>query len=132
MKYIIDMIDDMRENIQNSKEYTLLAMLLKEDAQKNFQNAGEKVITSLRVNHEHQELRLGFLDEKATTKEFLVCVDALEMDALMYKIVVKISDAHPLMPVIGFGENHEQKQYTFFVSADFNNISGVKNAYDRF
>ena len=38
MKYIIDMIDDIRENIQNSQNYTLLAMLLKEDKQKNLQN----------------------------------------------------------------------------------------------
>jgi hypothetical protein len=86
MKYIIDMIDDMRENIQNSKDYTLLAMLLKEDDSKNFQNAGEKAITSLHIDHNAKELQLGFLDE------------------------------HPLMPVIGFGENHEQKQYIFFVT----------------
>ncbi|MGB3962230.1 MAG: hypothetical protein WBK95_08350 [Sulfurimonas sp.] len=117
MKYIIDMIDDIRENIQNSKEYTLLAMFLKEDAQKNFQNAGEKPITSFFIDHERKELQLGFLDEGTTTKELLASVDALEMDAMMYEIVVKISDAHPLMPVIGFGEDHIQKQYTFFVSA---------------
>ncbi|MDD2789065.1 MAG: hypothetical protein PHU40_00190 [Sulfurimonas sp.] len=117
MKYIIDMIDDMRENIQNSTEYTLLAMLLKEDAEKNFQNAGEKVITSLSIDHERKELQLGFLDEAATTQELLAFVDALAMDTMMYAIVVKISDAYTLMPVIGFGEDHAQKQYTFFVSA---------------
>jgi len=56
MRYIIDMIDDMRENIQNSQEYTLLAILLREDDSKNFQNAGEKAITSLYIDHDAREL----------------------------------------------------------------------------
>ncbi|MFT7005082.1 MAG: hypothetical protein ACJAWW_002451 [Sulfurimonas sp.] len=115
MKYIIDMIEDIRENIQNAQNYTLLAMLLKEDEEKNYQNAGQKVITSIYVDNEAKELHLGFLDSDATTKELLACVNALDMKELMYEVVVKISDEHPLMPVIGFGENHEQKEYTFFV-----------------
>ena len=116
MKYIIDMIDDIRENIQNSKEYTLLAMLLKEDSAKNFQNAGEKTITSLNIDHDAKQLQLGFLDENATTKNLLECVNALDMQAMMYEVVIKISNEHPLMPVIGFGENHQEKQYIFFVT----------------
>ena len=115
MKYIIDMIDDIRENIQNSKDYTLLAMLLKEDEEKNFQNAGQKVITSIHLDHDAKELQLGFLDGEASTKELLECVNSLDMKAMMYEVVVKISDEHPLMPVIGFGENNEERAYTFFV-----------------
>ncbi|WP_373036112.1 hypothetical protein [Sulfurimonas sp.] len=115
MKYIIDMIDDIRENVQNSKDYTLLAMLIKEDEEKNFQNAGQKVITSIHVDDEAQKLLLGFLDGNATTKELLECVNSLDMKAMMYEVVVKISDEHPLMPVVGFGENNEQRAYTFFV-----------------
>jgi hypothetical protein len=116
MKFIIDMIDDMRENIQNAKDYTLMAMLLKEESPENFKNAGEKVITSLHIDHNARELRLGFSDENATTKDLLECVESLEMKAMMYEVTIKISDEHPLMSVIGFGENHEQKQYTFFVT----------------
>lgn len=116
MKYIIDMIDDMRENIQNASDYTLLAMLLKEDSQKNFQNAGEKIITSLHVDHEAKQLQLGFLDESATTKDLSEFLDSLEMQAMMYEIVVKISDEYPLMNVIGFGENHKDKEYIVFVT----------------
>jgi hypothetical protein len=115
MKYIIDIIDDIRENIQNAEDYTLLAMLLKEDSSGNLQNAGEKVITSFYIDHNTKQLQLGFLDEKITTKELLECMNSLEMQAMMYEVMVKVSDAHPLMHVIGFGENHEQKQYTFFV-----------------
>ncbi|MFA6139010.1 MAG: hypothetical protein WC667_13125 [Sulfurimonas sp.] len=115
MKYIIDMIDDIRENIQNAEDYSLLAMLLKEDSSGNLQNAGEKIVTSFTINHDAKQLRLGFLDEKATTKELLTYVNSLEMQALMYEVMVKISSEHPLMSVIGFGENHETKQYIFFV-----------------
>jgi sucrose-6-phosphate hydrolase SacC (GH32 family) len=116
MKYIIDMIDDMRENIQNAADYTLLAILLKEDSFGNFQNAGEKVITSLFVDHDAKQLLLGFLDENATTKTVLECADALNMNAMMYEVIVKISDEHPHLSIIGFGENHEEKKYTFFVT----------------
>ncbi len=115
MKYIIDMIDDMRENIQNAEDYTLLAMLLKEESPDNLQNAGEKVITSFTIDHGAKQLQLGFSDGDVTTKTLLDCVNFLEMQTMMYEVMVKVSDNHPLMPVIGFGENHEQKQYTFFV-----------------
>ncbi|MCX6076660.1 MAG: hypothetical protein NTW78_07200 [Campylobacterales bacterium] len=115
MKYIIDMIDDIRENIQNAEDYALLVMLIKEESDGNLQNAGEKAITSFYVDHNTKQLQLGFSDEKVTTKALLKCVNSLEMQAMMYEVVVKILDKHLLMPVIGFGENHEQKQYTFFV-----------------
>jgi hypothetical protein len=118
MKYIIDMIDDLRENINNSKEYTLLAMLLKEDDEKNLQNAGEKVITSLHVNHESKCLEFGFFGESVTTAELLEMLNSLDMQSMMYEVVLKISDAHPIMPVIGFGENHEEKQYIVFVTTN--------------
>ncbi|QOY55558.1 hypothetical protein HUE87_04840 [Candidatus Sulfurimonas marisnigri] len=115
MKYIIDMIDDIRENIQNSYDYTLLAMLLKEDSLENFQNVGVKVITSLYVDHDAKQLQLGFFDENVTSKELLECVNSLEMKAMMYEVMIKVSNEHPLMPIIGFGDNHKEKQYTFFV-----------------
>jgi predicted neutral ceramidase superfamily lipid hydrolase len=102
------MIDDIRENIQNSQNYTLLAMLLKEDDAQNFQNAGQKVITSIEIDHNDKKLLLGFLDGDATTKELLESVNSLDMKAMMYEVVVKVSDEHPLMPVVGFGENNEQ------------------------
>ncbi|MDO8454067.1 MAG: hypothetical protein Q7S59_05805, partial [Sulfurimonas sp.] len=69
MKYIIDMIDDMRENIQNAEDYALLAMLLKEESDGGLQNAGEKVITSFYIDHNAKQLQLGFSDEEVTTKE---------------------------------------------------------------
>ena len=117
MKYIIDMIDDMRENIHNAPDYTLLAMLLKEDPSGELQYAGEKAITSFRIDHDAKQLLLGFLDENVTTKELLESANALDMDAMMYEIMLKISDEHPLMHVVGFGEDHQQKQYSFFITA---------------
>ncbi|MGB5963954.1 MAG: hypothetical protein WBF77_09790 [Sulfurimonadaceae bacterium] len=117
MKYIIDMIDDLHASIDNAQGYALVAMLVKEADDGTLQNAGEKIITSLSVDHEARELHLGFADEDASTTNLLECVNALEMAAMMYELMVKISDAHPLMPVIGFGENHETKEYLFFVTA---------------
>ncbi|MDY0233969.1 MAG: hypothetical protein RBS11_08020 [Sulfurimonas sp.] len=116
MKYVIDMIDDMRENIQNSEDYTLWAMLIKEDDNKNFQIAGEKAISSLYVDHDTKQLHLGLFDENITSKVLLECANSLDIQAMMYELVIKISKKHPLMSVVGFGENHEEKKYIFFVT----------------
>ena len=115
MKYIIDLVDDLRENIANAPDYRLLAILLKEDDEKNLQNVGEKAISSLSVNDQEKSLELGFLEEDATTQRLLELLDSLAMSSMMYEVKLKISDAHPLLRVIGFGENHEEKIYTFFV-----------------
>lgn len=117
MKYIIDMMDDLRENIQNAQGYALVAMLLKEAEDGTFQNAGEKRITSFAVDPGAGALYLGFEEEAATTTELLACVNALPMEAMMYDVMLKISQKHPLMPVIGFGEDRERKEYLFFVTA---------------
>ncbi len=116
MKYIIDMIDDLQETVGKRDDYILIAMLVKEADDGTLQNTGEKVITSLFVDHEAKELHLGFADENATTTDLLECVNALEMSAMMYEVKVKISDAYPLMPVIGFAEDHEKREYIFFVT----------------
>jgi hypothetical protein len=117
MKYIIDMIDDLHASIDNAHDYTLVAMLVKEADDGTLHNAGEKIITSVSVDSEAGELHLGFVDEDATTTNLLESVNALEMSDMMYEVKVKISDAHPLMPVIGFGKNHETKEYLLFVTA---------------
>ncbi len=117
MKYIIDVIDDIRDSINNAQDYSLLAMLLKEDGVDNFLNAGEKVINSFYIDHERRQLQLGFLDQGADTKELLASINALDMDAMMYEVVVKISEQYPLMDVIGFGQNDDKKCYVFFVMA---------------
>ena len=117
MKYIIDMIEDIRNHIQNSQDYKLLAILLKENEQKELQNVGEKPITSFYVDDDAKQLRLGFSDDNTTTKELLECLNSFDVNSMMYEVVLQISDKHPIMNVIGFGENHEQKEYVFFVTA---------------
>jgi len=117
MKYIIEMIDDLRESIGNAQGYALVAMLLKEDDDGTLHNAGEKRITSLSVDPDAKALYLGFEEGEVTTTELLECVNALGMEAMMYEVKLKISERHPLMPLIGFGENHEQQAYIFFVTA---------------
>lgn len=117
MKYIIDMTDDLRESLGNAEGYALVAMLLKESDDGELRYAGEKRITSLTVDPDAKALYLGFAEGEATTTTLLECVNALPMEAMMYEVTVRISGKHPLMPVIGFGENHEQKAYVFFVTA---------------
>jgi hypothetical protein len=117
MKYIIDLMDDLRESLHNAQGYALVAMLLKESDDGTLRNAGEKRITSLTVDPDAKALYLGFAEGEATTTTLLECVNALPMEAMMYEVMVRISQRHPLMPVIGFGEDREQKTYVFFVTA---------------
>lgn len=116
MKYIIDMVEDIRQNIHNASDYTLLAMLLKEDASGELKYAGEKVVNSFYVDHDSKQFVFGFLDEDATTKELVESLNALDINSMMYEVLLKISDNHPLMPVVGFGEDHKQKLYSLFVT----------------
>ncbi|MBD3825122.1 MAG: hypothetical protein IE916_11550 [Epsilonproteobacteria bacterium] len=115
MKYIIDLIEDIRESIDNAADYSLLAILLKEAQNGELEYAGEKTITSFRLDRTTKRLLMGFEAQNATTRHLLELLETLEMDAMMYEIYIEISSKHPQMEVVGFGEDRVQKHYTLFL-----------------
>ena len=121
MKVIIDLIEDIRESINNNETYTLTAMLLKEEQsnKKNLIYAGEASIGSfyvdkiakiliLKVEKEGEALSIGEL-----VKHLLI----MDMDMMMYEVKLAVSDEHEPQELVGFGFNATDSKYALFIMA---------------
>ena len=117
MKVIIDLLEDMREHIKNAPDYSILSVLLKEDEQGEMQRVGEKPVKSVRLDETNKTLVFGFLEEGVVSQTLIEMINKLPNEAMMYEVVLEISSEHERMPIIGFGENHDEKQFALFVQA---------------
>ena len=121
MKVIIDLIEDIQESINNNENYTVSAMLLKEDAKdtKNLIYAGEASVASFyvdkiskelifNVNRDEEPLKVGDL-----VKHLLI----MDMDEMMYEIKLAVSDEHEPQALVGFGFNATDAKYALFIMA---------------
>jgi hypothetical protein len=119
MKVVIDLIEDIRESIQNSEEYQMTAMLLKEDEldKKNLIYTGEASIGSFVIAEISKELI--FSVEK--NNKSLVIGDVvkhlliLDMEMMMYEVKLTVSNNHEPKSLVGFGFNATDKKYVLFI-----------------
>ena len=119
MKFIIDLIEDVREQIGNHEEYVVTAGLLKTD-----ENNSDKLIYAGEA-----PLNLSILDDKNKQLNFnidgsglRVTIGALippllilDMDAMMYELRMDVNVEHSNMEIVGFGKNDEEKKYILFI-----------------
>ena len=121
MKVIIDLIEDIRESIQNNESYQMTAMLLKEDAnnQKNLIYAGEASIGSFHVDKLSKELILNVEQEKEplSVGELVKHLLIMDMDMMMYEVKLAVSDEHEPQELVGFGFNAADAKYALFIMA---------------
>ncbi|CAA6806257.1 MAG: Unknown protein [uncultured Sulfurovum sp.] len=121
MKVVIDLIEDIRESINNNETYAVTAMLLKEDEQekKNLIYAGEASVASFHVdklsrtlvftvNKEEKALDIGELAKHLTI---------MDMDQMMYEVKLSVSDEHAPQELVGFGFNAADAKYALFIMA---------------
>lgn len=121
MKVVIDLIEDIRESIQNNEAYVVTAMLLKEDTndKKNLIYAGEAPIGSFYVDKLSKELIFNVEKEKellsvgALVKHLLI----MDMEQMMYEVKLSVSDAYAPQDLVGFGFNATDKKYALFIMA---------------
>ena len=121
MKVIIDLIEDIRESINNNEKYSMTAMLLKEDSndEKNLIYAGEASIASFYIDKISKELIL----EVDAKQESLIIGDLvkhlliLDMDQMMYEVKLAVSDVHSPQELVGFGFNATDAKYALFIMA---------------
>jgi hypothetical protein len=119
MKVVIDLIEDIRESIQNSEAYQITAMLLKEDEhdKKNLIYAGEAPIGSFVLDEISKELIFNVESDKKPlaigdlVKHLLI----LNMEMMMYEVKLTVSENHELKPLVGFGFNATDKKYVLFI-----------------
>jgi len=121
VKVIIDLIEDIRENINNNETYTMAGMLLKEDEnnKEKLIYAGEAPIGSFYVDKISKELILNVEKDKeplsvgALVKHLLI----MDMDMMMYEVKLAVSEEHAPNELVGFGFNASDAKYVLFIMA---------------
>ena len=121
MKVIIDLIEDIRESIQNAESYTISGMLLKENPEnkKDLIYAGEASVGSFYIDRISKELIFTVEKNKEvlTVGELVKHLLILDMDAMMYEVKLAVSEDHAPKELVGFGFNATDTKYALFIMA---------------
>jgi hypothetical protein len=119
LKYIIDLIEDVREQIGNHEEYIVTAGLLKEDENdaSKLLYAGEAALNLAILDDEKKELlfKIDGSDNRVTIGALIPPLLILDMDAMMYELKLDINAEYKGMEIVGFGKNDEEKRYILFI-----------------
>jgi hypothetical protein len=119
MKFIIDLIEDVREQIANQDTYIVTAGLLKIDENDNtkLNIVGEASINQTIFNGKTKELtfKIDNSDTQVSIGELIPSLLILDMDTMMYKLKIDANEQYSNMEVVGFGKNDEQKRYILFI-----------------
>ena len=119
MKYIIDLIEDVREQIGNHEAYKVTAGLLKVDNNdsKKLNYAGEAPIGKFSIHDINKELQFN-VDTNASSMTIGALIPPLlilGMDSMMYTLKMDINVQYHDMEIVGFGKNDEEKKYILFI-----------------
>jgi len=119
MKFIIDLIEDVREQIGNHEEYIVTAGLLKEDTEDSTKliYSGETPLNLAILEDEKKQLhfKIDASDKNVTIGALIPPLLILDMDAMMYELKMDINEQYKNMEIVGFGKNDEQKRYILFI-----------------
>jgi hypothetical protein len=118
MKVIIDLIEDIKDAIENEPSFSLVAMALKEQDSGELIPSWESPICSMKVDAEEQRL-FFFLGkgEPLGIGTFLESANALSNKAMMHEVLLSYSKEAKRIDssLIGFGESLEEKKYFLFI-----------------
>ena len=119
MKFIIDLIEDVREQIGNHEEYVVTAALLKADENDSAKliYAGEAPLNLAVLNDESKQLnfKIDGSDMRVTIGALIPSLLILNMDTMMYELRMDVNVQYPDVEVVGFGKNDEEKKYILFI-----------------
>ena len=119
MKYIIDLIEDVREQIGNHEAYEMTAGLLRVDNTDStkLNYAGEAPIHKFSINDTKKELQfnVGANASSMTIGALIPPLLILGMDSMMYELKMDINAQYHNMEIVGFGKNDEEKKYILFI-----------------
>jgi hypothetical protein len=119
MKFIIDLIEDIREQIGNQDDYSIAAGLLKED----FSNsnkliyAGEALLNSYHIDEIKKQLifEIDSSGTQITAGELIPPLLISDMDSMMYELRMNVNSQYSDMEIVGFGKNDEERRYILFI-----------------
>jgi hypothetical protein len=119
MKYIIDLIEDVREQIGNHEEYLVTAGLLREDANDSSKliYAGEAPLNIAVLNDEKKQLafKIDGSDKRVTIGTLIPRLLILDMNTMMYELRMDVNKHYKELEIVGFGKNDEEKRYILFI-----------------
>jgi len=119
MKVLIDLIEDMREAIKNSSDFSLSAMGLEESSAGEFTPTWSSHICNSVLDKKKKQL-FFFLGKEAALNTQVVYeeLNSLENEEMMYEVFVSYSQHNQRVDkeIIGFGESLEEKKYLLFVT----------------
>jgi len=119
MKYIIDLIEDVREQIGNHEAYVVTAGLLKADENDSSKliYAGEAPLNLAILNDEAKQLhfKIDASEKRVTIGALIPPLLILDMDAMMYELKMDVNEQYKELEIVGFGKNDEQKRYILFI-----------------
>jgi len=119
MKFIIDLIEDVREQIGNDEAYVVTAGLLKADETDSTKliYVGETPLNLTVLNDETKQLnfKIDGSDMRVTIGALIPPLLILDMDAMMYELRMDVNAQYSNVEVVGFGKNDEDKKYILFI-----------------
>ena len=119
MKFIIDLIEDIREQINNAEAYIVTAGLLKGDP--NDTNkliySGEASLNTWHMDETKKELifEIDGSTSKITIGELIPPLLISDMDSMMFELRMNVNEQYGNMKIVGFGKNEEEKRYILFI-----------------
>ena len=119
MKFIIDLIEDVREQIGNHEAYEVTAGLLKTDENNsdNLIYAGEAPLNSFTLDDKTKQLnfKMDGSDTRVTIGALIPPLLIQDMDVMMHELRMDVNAQYSNMEVVGFGKNDEEKRYILFI-----------------
>ena len=119
MKFIIDLIEDIRVEIGNQTDYTVHAMLLREDADnpEKLVYGGEAGVNRFDLDVESRKLMLKIdgASDILTIGELVKHILIYDMEKMMYEVRLNVNYQYNDVEVIGFGKSVEEKRYFLFM-----------------
>ena len=119
MKFIIDLIEDVREQIGNHEEYLVTAGLLKEDVEDKSKlvYAGEAPLNITVLDEQKKQLifKMDGSESQLTIGELIPPLLISDMGKMMYTLKMDVNPQYNDMEIVGFGKNDQQKRYILFI-----------------
>jgi hypothetical protein len=119
MKFIIDLIEDIREQIGNQEAYTITAGLLKEDPEdaNKLIYSGEAPLNSHHIDEIRKQLIFAIdgSDSRIIVGELISPLLISDMDSMMFELRMNVNTQYSDMEIVGFGKNDEEKRYILFI-----------------
>ncbi len=119
MKFIIDLIEDVREQIGNHEEYLVTAGLLKADENDSEKliYAGEAPLNTTVLDEQKRQLifKMDGSESELTIGEIIPSLLISDMDRMMYELRMDVNIQYKDMEIVGFGKNDQQKRYILFI-----------------